>query len=194
MALWRRAVPRSTRRWSHRGHRRSAKLPTWQKKCAPKPRTCVCSRSTSRRNGETAACRVRRGIGTAVSAVETWPDPDFGLHPRADEEDGDLGERVAAFGKLVNRIPALTGAMGWGAHLEISRTARSGGQTTRRIRCMGRATRLGARHRPAVQARSVRALQTLVGDDEQLAIDDAARPTMAMRRAFGPGKPMHGIS
>ncbi len=48
------------------------------------------------------------------TAVETWPEPDTGIHPRADEEDGDLGERAAAFGRLILRIPILTDTVGWG--------------------------------------------------------------------------------
>ena len=108
-----------------------------------------------------------------VSAVETWPDPDFGLHPRADEEDGDLGERVAAFGKLVNRIPALTGAMGWGAHLEISERL----EVVAKLRGVFDAwdERLGSALGTGLPSKreAWRALQTLVGDDEQLAIDDA---------------------
>ena len=49
-----------------------------------------------------------------VSVAETWPDPDGGVHPRADEEDGDLGERSAPIGRLLNRIPTLANTIGWG--------------------------------------------------------------------------------
>ena len=45
---------------------------------------------------------------------ETWPDAATGVHPRGDEEDGDLGERGAALGRLVNRIPVLAATVGWG--------------------------------------------------------------------------------
>ncbi len=49
-----------------------------------------------------------------VVAAETWPDPDTGVHPRADEEDGDLGERAAALGRLLNRSPSIAASIGWG--------------------------------------------------------------------------------
>ncbi|MXX06149.1 MAG: hypothetical protein F4Y22_11405 [Gammaproteobacteria bacterium] len=50
-----------------------------------------------------------------VALAERWPDPDAGLHPRADPDDGDLGERAAALGKLLNRAPNLAATVGWGA-------------------------------------------------------------------------------
>lgn len=46
--------------------------------------------------------------------VETWPDGREGVHPRADEDDGDLGERAAPLGKLLYRIPNLARTVGWG--------------------------------------------------------------------------------
>lgn len=55
------------------------------------------------------------------SAVETWPEPDTGIHPRADEEDGDLGERAAAFGRLIFRIPSLVDIIGWGESVGAAR-------------------------------------------------------------------------
>ncbi|MXY52664.1 MAG: hypothetical protein F4Y86_09095 [Gammaproteobacteria bacterium] len=48
-----------------------------------------------------------------VTVAETWGDPDAGFHPRADEEDGDLGERNAPLTKLVGRIPVLVDVVGW---------------------------------------------------------------------------------
>ena len=51
----------------------------------------------------------------AVALAERWPDPDSGFHPRADPDDGDLGERAAALGKLLNRAPRLAAVVGWGA-------------------------------------------------------------------------------
>ena len=57
---------------------------------------------------------------TLVCAAETWPGHQDGIHPRADPEDGDLGERAAPLGKLLNMIPALASTLGWGARLEIS--------------------------------------------------------------------------
>lgn len=50
-----------------------------------------------------------------ANAVELWPGGEDGLHPRADELDGDLGERAAALGRLLNQIPALAATVGWGA-------------------------------------------------------------------------------
>ena len=67
-----------------------------------------------------------RGLLDLVEAVETWPDPAAGIHPRADLEDGDLGERCAALGKLINRVPILTGTIGWGANVELSKRAETG--------------------------------------------------------------------
>ena len=49
-----------------------------------------------------------------VAAAELWPDPATGAHPRADEMDGDLGERVAPLGKLLNVAPSLAATIGWG--------------------------------------------------------------------------------
>ncbi len=57
---------------------------------------------------------------TLVVAAETWSDPDGGIHPRADEDDGDLGARGAALGKLLNRVSALVDTMGWGKEVNIS--------------------------------------------------------------------------
>lgn len=52
----------------------------------------------------------------AMAAVlEAWPGPADGVHPRADEEDGDLGERAAVLGRLLKRVPALAATVGWGA-------------------------------------------------------------------------------
>ena len=50
-----------------------------------------------------------------VAVAETWADPDTGFFPRADEEDGDLSERVAPLGKLLNRIAATAEIVGWGS-------------------------------------------------------------------------------
>lgn len=48
-----------------------------------------------------------------AGALETWPGGEDGIHPRADEVDGDLGERAAALGKLLNQIPPLCATVGW---------------------------------------------------------------------------------
>ena len=47
-----------------------------------------------------------------AAVQETWPDPEHGVHPRA--EDEDLGERVATLGRLLNRVPTLAATVGWG--------------------------------------------------------------------------------
>lgn len=104
-----------------------------------------------------------------VGVVETWPDADFGLHPRADEEDGDLGERTAAFVKLLNRVPTLCGAIGWGAQPEISERL----EVAAKLRGVFEAwdERLGdafGDERPS-KREAWRALQPLLGDDEQVA-------------------------
>lgn len=51
--------------------------------------------------------------GIAV-AIETWGDHETGVYPRADEDDGDLGMRVAPLGKLINQISFLSNTIGWG--------------------------------------------------------------------------------
>ena len=50
-----------------------------------------------------------------TAVLEAWPGPADGVHPRADESDGDLGERAAALGRLLKRIPVLAATIGWGA-------------------------------------------------------------------------------
>ncbi len=50
-----------------------------------------------------------------VAAQQSWPGADDGVHPRADCRDGDLGERIAAMGRLLNRVPALAATIGWGS-------------------------------------------------------------------------------
>ena len=49
-----------------------------------------------------------------AAVQEIWPEPETGVHPRADEFDGDLGERAAAVGRLLNRIPMLVATLSWG--------------------------------------------------------------------------------
>ena len=50
-----------------------------------------------------------------VAAVEEWPDPASGIHPRADEFDGDLAERTAPLSRLLNNVPVVARSVGWGA-------------------------------------------------------------------------------
>lgn len=53
-------------------------------------------------------------LADLVAVAETWPEPDTGFHPRADEEDGDLSERNAPLARLVGRVPMLAEVSGWG--------------------------------------------------------------------------------
>ena len=73
------------------------------------------------------ACWRGRGLAAFAGAmeelatvVETSPDPGCGIHPRADEEDGNLGERVAPLSRLLNLVPTLASTVGWGGEVEIS--------------------------------------------------------------------------
>ena len=63
------------------------------------------------RDGGLAAFAAAMEDVTAV--LEIWPGPADGVHPRADEDDGNLGERAAAMGRLLKRIPALAATVGW---------------------------------------------------------------------------------
>lgn len=49
-----------------------------------------------------------------VKAIETYPGHTQGIHPRADPDDGDLQERAAPLGKLLNAIPVLASTLEWG--------------------------------------------------------------------------------
>ena len=49
-----------------------------------------------------------------AAVQETWPGERDGVHPRGDDDDGDLGERAAALGRLLHRIPTLAATVGWG--------------------------------------------------------------------------------
>ena len=60
-----------------------------------------------------------------AAVLETWPGPADGVHPRADEVDGDLGERAAALGRLLKRIPDLATTVGWGAETTRQRKVES---------------------------------------------------------------------
>ena len=55
-----------------------------------------------------------------VAALERWPGADDGVHPRANGPDGDLGERIAVMGRLLNRVPALAATIGWGSPLDVT--------------------------------------------------------------------------
>ena len=49
-----------------------------------------------------------------VTAIQTWPDINEGIYPRADEDDGDLSERLGPVSLLLRQIPALANTIGWG--------------------------------------------------------------------------------
>lgn len=78
------------------------------------------------------ACWFEHGLSGFADAmtdlmvvIETWASPEDGIWPRADEDDGDLGERAAPLGKLISRIPILTNTLGWGEEqVEISERLR----------------------------------------------------------------------
>jgi len=53
-----------------------------------------------------------------AAVQERWPGGDDGVHPREDEPGGDRGERAAAVGRLLNRVPALAATIGWGSRLD----------------------------------------------------------------------------
>lgn len=55
-----------------------------------------------------------------VSVIDAWPDGATGVHPRADPDDGDLQERAAPLGGLINRIPALVASVGLGRQLSTA--------------------------------------------------------------------------
>ena len=53
------------------------------------------------------------GLEALVAVVERWPDPDSGVHPRADE-DGDLSVRYAAVARALHDLPRYAARIGWG--------------------------------------------------------------------------------
>ncbi|MCY4303287.1 MAG: type VI secretion system ImpA family N-terminal domain-containing protein [Aestuariivita sp.] len=59
------------------------------------------------------------GLEDLVAAVELWPDFESGIHPRISDIDDDLAERVAPLTKLLNIIPILANAIGWGRDVGI---------------------------------------------------------------------------
>ncbi len=72
---------------------------------------CTLAEATWRDAGVAAFADV---FADMLGAVENWFDPDTGIHPRADEEDGDLGLRAAPLAGLLLRIPVLASTVGWG--------------------------------------------------------------------------------
>ena len=112
-----------------------------------------------------------------VSVAETWPDPDGGVHPRADEEDGDLGERAAPLGRLLNRIPVLTNTLGWGDHandsLQVESSSRLKGVFDRWDERLGPA--LGDALPPKGDA--WRVLSKILGGDDTAAVEAQAEGT-----------------
>ena len=64
---------------------------------------------------------VQEGLGAyaetmeeLLCCVETWPGPYDGVHPRADPDDDDLGERASAFARILVDVPHLAATVGWG--------------------------------------------------------------------------------
>lgn len=117
------------------------------------------------------ACWRARGLAAFAGAmedvaavVETWSDPGRGIHPRADEEDGDLGERAAPLRRLLNLVPTLVSAVGWGGEVEITERIEVGAS----LRGVFEAweERLGPAFGPDLPSRTEawNALLTLVGD------------------------------
>lgn len=60
-----------------------------------------------------------------VRSVEAWPGPDDGVHPRADPDDGDLGERESALARVLANVPRLAATLGWGKLEEPPERARA---------------------------------------------------------------------
>ena len=73
-------------------------------------------------------CAFASAMEELTTVVQTWPGFDDGVHPRADEMDADLGERTAALGRLLHRIPTLAAIVGWGR--AVGDEAKAGGGAT----------------------------------------------------------------
>ena len=76
-------------------------------------------------------CAFASAMEELTTVVQTWPGFDDGVHPRADEMDADLGERTAALGRLLHRIPTLAAIVGWG-RAAVGDEAKAGGAATLR--------------------------------------------------------------
>ncbi len=68
-----------------------------------------------------------------AAVIETWPDPATGVHPRADEEDGDLGARAAPLGRLMYQLPVLARTVGWGTERPEQAVRVATGQLLRQV-------------------------------------------------------------
>ena len=77
----------------------------------------ACAEASWHQGGLPAFARVMEDL---VAAPERWPGAHDGVHPRADGPDGDLGERIAAMGRLLNRVPALAATIGWGSPADVA--------------------------------------------------------------------------
>ena len=84
-------------------------------------RVLVAHAEASWRDGGLAA--FAQAMEDAAVVLETWPGPRDGVHPRAEEDDGDLGERTAALGRLLSRVPEIAATVGWGADVQERRKA-----------------------------------------------------------------------
>ena len=73
-------------------------------------------------------CAFATAMEELATVVQTWPGFEDGVHPRADEMDADIGERTAALGRLLHRIPTLAAIVGWGQ--AAGDEAKAGGSAT----------------------------------------------------------------
>ena len=84
-----------------------------------------------------------------VQALEIWPEPDTGIHPRADEQDpNDRMERAASLGKLMNHVATLAATIGWGR----TEDADEQGRTAKALKKLF--SEIGDRSKPALGADS----------------------------------------
>ena len=90
-----------------------------------------------------------QALEAAVKVMEKWSDPSRGVHPRADEDDGDLGERGAALGRLVRQIPTLAATVGWGTGKRHDEQGRDCGRVDRSLRDVDATARRMLRRRAA---------------------------------------------
>ena len=136
------------------------------------------------------ACWRGRGLAAFADAmedlaavVETWPHAGSGIHPRADEEDGDLGERVAPLGRLLNLVPTLASTVGWGGDAGITERM----EVCASLRGVFEAweARLGPAFGPDLPSRrdAWNALLTLVGETPE------SKPAAGGIAAAGSGRP-----
>ena len=125
---------------------------------------------------------VRDGLGgyaeamdELVRSVETWPEPHDGIHPRADPDDGDLGERTSALARVLANVPRLADTVGWG------RLEDPPGRALAAAALSGVFTRWGSRLADALEGEAPpdaqiawRAIRAIRGFEDSLAGSDEA--------------------